>query len=245
MQLKLKRSQRQGGVMGNKLLFCLDARAEFTGEERANITKYKLGGMCIYNSEAAKKHIATAAGHMVSGSITGSLKAIGSYALAALNLNITIDGLANGTHVECKDMDELLGAEEAVINACENLKAYLGAAATFDGREILIDFSNDEPKIAAPGPASLAPPPPPPPQLTAPMAQTAMSAPEQPSAPAPVQTSMMAIAMSAGPMMPDRSSDEPPLTERFQEWWSTLNGQQKGLTIFGGLVILYILTKIF
>ena len=57
-----------------------------------------------------------------------------------MNLNITINELERGKHVECKDMDELIGAEDAVINACENLKGYLARAATFDGREILIDF---------------------------------------------------------------------------------------------------------
>ena len=229
--------------MGGKLLFCLDARAEFTGEERSNIDKYKLGGMCIYNSEAAKKHVEAAAGHMMTGSVTGSLKAIGSYALAALNLNITINDLERGKHVECKDMDELLGAENAVITACENLKAYLAAAATFDGREVLIDFSNAEPKVAAPGPASLAPPPAPPAHLTAPLSLSAMSAPGPVSTPTPAPA--MAMAMPSGPMMPDRSSDdEAPPIDKFKEWWGNLTGQQKAIYIGVTVVVLYLLAKI-
>jgi hypothetical protein len=35
----------------------------------------------------------------------------------------------------------LLGAEEAIMQACENLKGYLDTAATFDGREVLFDYA--------------------------------------------------------------------------------------------------------
>jgi hypothetical protein len=34
MQLKLKRSQRTGGMMGGKVVYMLDARAELTPDER-------------------------------------------------------------------------------------------------------------------------------------------------------------------------------------------------------------------
>ena len=149
MQLKLKRSQRQGGVMGGKLLFCLDARVELTAQEAGDVKKYKLGSMCIYNSEASKKHIEKGAVSMATGNVLGSAKALASFAMAALNLNIRIDGLVSGTHVECKDMDELLGAESAILEACQNLKAYLDTAATFDGQEVVIDYSTGEPKLAA------------------------------------------------------------------------------------------------
>ncbi len=230
--------------MGGKLLFCLDARVEFNGQERDNITKYKLGSMCIYNSEASKKHLAAAAGNMATGNAMGSLKAIGSYALAAINLNITIDGLSKGTHVECKDMDELLGAEEAVVSACENLKAYLAAAATFDGREILMDFSGAEPTVAAPSQASLAPPPAP--VLPPPIVQMATPAPE-PSQQDPTPPPAMEMAMSSsGPMRPDTTftSDEPSPVDKFSEWWGNLTGQQKGFTVAGAFVVFYILSKI-
>ena len=149
MQLKLKRSQRQGGVMGGKLLFCLDARVELSAQEAEDVRKYKLGSMCIYNSEASKKHIAAGATSMATGNVLGSAKALASFAMAALNLNIRIDGLVSGTHVECKDMDELLGAENAILEACQNLKAYLDTAATFDGQEVIIDYSTGQPKLAA------------------------------------------------------------------------------------------------
>jgi len=60
--------------------------------------------------------------------------------MMALSLRITIDGLRNGQHIECKELDELLGAEAAILNACKNLKAYLETVQTFDGREEVVEF---------------------------------------------------------------------------------------------------------
>ena len=53
MQLKFQRSQRAGGVFGNTVIFCLDARADYSPPEAANIAKYRLGSQIVYNSEAA------------------------------------------------------------------------------------------------------------------------------------------------------------------------------------------------
>src|SRR5665213_4392618 len=54
MQLKLKRSQRAGGIMGGKVLFGLDARAELTPDEQSLVRKYSLGKIVVYDSEARK-----------------------------------------------------------------------------------------------------------------------------------------------------------------------------------------------
>jgi hypothetical protein len=45
-----------------------------------------------------------------------------------------------GQHIECKDLDELLGAEEAIREACKALKVYLTVAESFDGREEVVEF---------------------------------------------------------------------------------------------------------
>jgi hypothetical protein len=45
-----------------------------------------------------------------------------------------------GVHIECKSMDELLGAEHAIVEAAQNLKAHLQTAVTFDGREAIIEL---------------------------------------------------------------------------------------------------------
>jgi hypothetical protein len=126
-------------------VFCADIRAEYTPEERANINRYSLGGDVIYNSRAAAEHLDRMEQH-VDGSAKGLLKGLGSLVLAKMNLNITIASLQQGHHIECKDLSELLQCEDAIMSACKNLKSFLEAAATFDGREIVVDL--DEPLAA-------------------------------------------------------------------------------------------------
>ena len=139
MQLKVKRAQRTTGLMGKTVLFCADIRAEYTPEERANINKYSLGGEVIYNSRAAAEHLEKMGRHIDAGGM-GLLKGLGSLVLSKMNLNITIASLQQGHHIECKDLSELLECEDAVVTACKNLKGFLEAAATFDGREIVVDL---------------------------------------------------------------------------------------------------------
>jgi hypothetical protein len=45
-----------------------------------------------------------------------------------------------GVHVECKDLDELLGAKSAILEAAQSLRSYLDVAATFDGREEIVEI---------------------------------------------------------------------------------------------------------
>lgn len=178
MQLKLKRSQREAGVLSTNVIFCLDARVEFTREEQHSVTRYKLQNQVIYNSEASKRLLDKSAAQQ-DGSTLGGLKALASVAMAGLKLNISVASLQRGQHVECKSLDELLGAEDAIMTACQNLRGYLSTAASFDGREVLVDFNDDEPKVVAqavspspqlvaPLPPSALPPMPPPAALAAP-----------------------------------------------------------------------------
>lgn len=145
MQLKLKRSQRSGGVMGNKVIFALDARADLKPEEKALVAKYALGKLVIYDSEQRKKFAEAGMAHTASvqsgsGGVWAATKGLASLAMAAMTLRVSVDSLAQGHHIECKDLDELLGAETAITEACKNLKGYLETAATFDGREVVLDF---------------------------------------------------------------------------------------------------------
>lgn len=148
MQLKIRRSQREGGIVSKNVIFCLDARMEFAPEEKQAITRYKLQNEVIYNSEASKRLLDKGTAQQ-DGSFAGNLKSLASVALAAMKLNITIAGLERGQHIECKSLDELLGAEEAIMTACRNLKGYLETAMTFDGREVLIDFPASGPAVLA------------------------------------------------------------------------------------------------
>ena len=154
MQLKIQRSQRTGGVLSNTIFFCLDVRADYTPEEQSNISKYKLSGQGIYNSQAARRHLDAAGGHLETTQVGGvGERAAGlargamSLALSKLHLNITIDTLGKGQHIECKDLEELLEAEDAVRTACKNVTRYLQVAATFNGSQTVIDYDGGEEKI--------------------------------------------------------------------------------------------------
>ncbi|MDA9464488.1 hypothetical protein XH87_07650 [Bradyrhizobium sp. CCBAU 53415] len=147
MQLKLRRSQRTGGVVSSKVFFALDARADLSPEEKGLVSKYGLGKLVVYDSDARKKHQESAYDHFdeASASSVGrswwkNARGIASAAMMALSLRITVDGLMSGQHIECKDLDELLGAEAAILNACKSLRAYLDTAQTFDGREEVLEF---------------------------------------------------------------------------------------------------------
>ncbi len=151
MQLKIQRSQRTGGVLGNTVFFCLDVRADYSSEEQSNISKYKLGGEAIYNSQASRKHLDNADAHLgrtqvggVGERAAGLARGVMSLAMAKMNLNITIASLGRGQHIECKDLEELLEAEDTVRTACKNVTRFLEAAATFDGSETVIEYNKGE-----------------------------------------------------------------------------------------------------
>lgn len=135
MRLKISRSQKTGGMISKKVIFVLNASADYSNEEQANIKKYAMGSQNIYSSEAARRHGANATDR--SG---GALKALASAAMAKIALSVTIDSLSQGHRIECQDLDELLGAEEAIREACTNLKGYLEIADSFDGREEVVEY---------------------------------------------------------------------------------------------------------
>jgi hypothetical protein len=143
MQLKIQRSQRDTGLISKTAMFCLDARAEFTAQEQDSISRYKLGGEVIYSSEASRRLLEKSA-RQQDGSTRGALKSLVTIGLAAMRLNISISSLARGQHIECKSLEELRGAEDALMTACTNLKDYLDTAATFDGRTVLISFDGED-----------------------------------------------------------------------------------------------------
>lgn len=135
--LKIKRAQKS--TMMGTAVFSLDFKAEISEEERKLIDKYKLGRSVVYSSEAFQKNLANA-GAISQGQV-GFLKGVTSIANVLLfNLKITINELVDGRHLEMKDLDEMLSAEEQVVQACNNLKGHLSAAKSFDGREVTIEI---------------------------------------------------------------------------------------------------------
>lgn len=154
MQLKIQRSQRAGGITGGTIHFCMDVRADYSGEERDNIRKYKLGQQVIYNSQAARRHLESAGVHLdrtqegtAGNRAAGLARGVVSLAMAKMNLNISINSLAKGHHIECKDLEELLETETTVREACKGVTKYLEVAATFDGSETVIEYERGEEKV--------------------------------------------------------------------------------------------------
>jgi hypothetical protein len=151
MQLKLQRSQRSAGLLGGKVAFAINARLQLTPEEEGLVRKYGLGKETVYDSEARKKHQDNIEGYMALSQVQSRIhspgRSLGSLgrglmagALAALSLHVTIDSLIKGQQIETKSLPELMGAEEAVREAFHNVKAFLDTAATFDGREEVVEI---------------------------------------------------------------------------------------------------------
>ena len=134
MQLKVTRAQQKKGMVSKSVKFMLTARIDLTAEEKFSVDEYKLGDMVIYNSEKSQKHLD---GYQNSSSTLGSLARV---AMAKMSLNLTINNLTSGKTVECSTLDEVMAAEESIKEACENVKAYIGVAQTFDGREETFEF---------------------------------------------------------------------------------------------------------
>jgi hypothetical protein len=161
MALRLKRGEKAGGSswlgrpIGPRIItFTLDARMEVSAEIRSRIEKYGLGGRLIYESANREKYAQRALQHAeymqeqpsfsasAGAQAWGFAKQVGRLTAAvanatfsALSLRVTVNSLMEGHHIECKDMIELLEAEEAMEDAARNLKAVIDMAATFSGDE--------------------------------------------------------------------------------------------------------------
>ncbi|MDE2492265.1 MAG: hypothetical protein KGL97_00035, partial [Alphaproteobacteria bacterium] len=150
MQLKIQRSQRASGALGNTAVFCLDVQADYSAAELDSIRKYQLGPEVVYNSETARRYLAKADSDLdrtQPNSARDRMAALARGALylwmAKINLNITVASLGKGHHIECRDLEELLMAEDTVRFACKNVTRYLEIAATFDGRATVIGYDKN------------------------------------------------------------------------------------------------------
>ena len=126
MKLLLRRDQRPAAIMGSPT-FTLDVRAEITPEERGAIDKYKLGKTLLYvrNSNVPD----------VSQGGFSALAAAVKFRLT--NLTISVNDLMSGKRIECKDITEMLGAEDQIREAAQTFKAILHAAIGFGGEEVV------------------------------------------------------------------------------------------------------------
>lgn len=138
MQLLIKRRQTPGAqkMFGGETApeFHSTIRAEYTEDERALINKHQIGGSIIYESSQTQQYLERAQ------SAQSVVKSIGFAALSRMSLTITVASLQRGHALQCADIGELLDCENAIVSACKNIKDYLEAAQSFDGREVVIDL---------------------------------------------------------------------------------------------------------
>lgn len=238
MQLKIQRSQRQSGVVSKAVMFCVDARIHLTSDELDNVSRYRLGGEILYSSEAAKRHAEGAsAEHFMSAASWA--RGIYHAAAARMALKITVDSLQRGQHIECKDLTEVRAAEDALLEACQSLKLYLQTAATFDGRETVVDFSKDEPEIVS-APVLLVAPVAPAPVVQPMLAPDAHIGRPMLETAAPAQAASPSLAYHRMAPPSELSVFEPAL-----EWWNGLTKEQrKWIVIAGSIVILFVLYEV-
>ena len=157
MALRLKRGERAGAF--GRVIFTLDARIDVSEENRALIIKYNLGSRVIYESANREKYREKTRQHAENSRDTPGFRAsseqqffgigktlfrLGAAAVtatvSALSLRITVNSLMSGVHIECKDMGELLEAEDAIKLAGRNLKDEIETATSFTGQEQVIDL---------------------------------------------------------------------------------------------------------
>ena len=124
MKLLIRRDQKSS-LMGGKITFTMDVRADLSDEERVNIKKYKLGETMLYESHATLDR----------GS--GLLGLASRLAHKALTISVSVNDLASGKHIEFKDIMEMIAVEECIKDATRNFMDVLRAAANFGGEEVL------------------------------------------------------------------------------------------------------------
>ena len=125
MKLLLRRDQQTSGIVRSTVTFSLTVRADLSEQERKNIQKYKLGESILYTrGELADKG-------------SGLLGLASRVAFKMMNISVSVNDLANGKQVQCKDIMEMLAVEEQIKEAAANFKLVLEAAAHFGGEEVI------------------------------------------------------------------------------------------------------------
>lgn len=123
MKLLLRRDQKSGLI--GKVTFTLTVRAELTDEEKSNIKKYKLGDTVLYERETMTER----------GS--GLLGVASRFAFKMMNISVSVENLADGKKIDCKDIVEMLAVEDQIKEAAQTFKNVLQAATTFGGEEVI------------------------------------------------------------------------------------------------------------
>lgn len=123
MKLLLRREQKTS-LLG-LTTFVLSVRADFSEDERRNIERYRLGANVLYS----RREVADPG--------SGLLGLLSRLAIHALNISVTVDDLVPGKRLEFGTIEEMAFVENQLKEACDHLKAAIGASAKFGGEEIV------------------------------------------------------------------------------------------------------------
>ncbi len=126
MKLSLWRYQQPPVIKGlGTPTFLLDVRAEISDEEKKAIQKYQLGQTVLYER-----------GTMTDRG-SGLLGLASRAAFRAMNISVSVNDLANGKRIACKDVVEMLAVENQIKEACKTFKDVLTACTNFGGQEVV------------------------------------------------------------------------------------------------------------
>ena len=133
MKLKLRRSQKSG-MTGNitfKLFFIVD----LNDEEAAALRTYKFGRLIVYETP---KGAAASEGLRSAGGLGGIGRGLAAtIAAKATNQILSVNDMVDGKEIICKDINEMIAAEEQIRDACLSLSRVLYMCMHFDGEEII------------------------------------------------------------------------------------------------------------
>ncbi len=127
MKLRLNKSQRTAGLT-KKVVFTLGAQVDLSAQEQDYVNRYKMGKEVVYSKERVNPETVDYA------SAKGMFRNLSAI---ALNLSISVNDLVLGRTIECKDIIEIIDAEDSIKEACKTLKILLDACSGFEGEEII------------------------------------------------------------------------------------------------------------
>lgn len=125
MKLILERSQRSAGLLSSKHVFSLKVQAEVSQAERDLIDKLNLADDILYQS------------HDITDPGSGILGLASRMYINTKIDKLTVRDLIKGKTFEAQSIVEMKGLEGQIMEAAQNLKLILDAAATFGGREVI------------------------------------------------------------------------------------------------------------
>jgi hypothetical protein len=133
MQLLIARFRNAATKANANGTFMVNARVQYTPEEKADIDKYGIGMQTVYSSKEYEQHAET----MEKG---GFFKGMVAGLKQPEALHITVYSLMRGHRIESADLDEIISAETQIKSACDGIKRYLACARAFNGKEETFEY---------------------------------------------------------------------------------------------------------